>query len=418
VKSSTPHRPSTAGAAAPDPAQEADDFYTSLLARKAGSPFLFSHPEDEKITNLIRLIATVVLDFARPRFEGDPIGELLRPERVVVTTLPQTTVQAVTVWIAPTHAIAVNRGLMLFMYRLARAVSPHVIDRGKDDPPAPPESEAISIIASMIDFMSSPVRAPLVADWATGPREIKTAENLTSAGERFVVSHEIAHIMRRHLIADASRVDPATSTPEDLNNRPLAQEIEADTIGAFLTIESQPDPRPGAVGIVMFLQALRLAEHVGAIVPDGKHPSAVERMETLWATLPARYGEQFATVTSWADQLSDLLTRIGDAALRERQARRGMAQQALSAIFLEHPSQIVARDPVADRTLIDEVRRLYDLAPGAVIDAVVNNLLDQPHLRAVTSPGDEKFRRHRLALFIANSCMAPAVRGALGVGVL
>jgi hypothetical protein len=106
--------------------------------------------------------------------------------------------------------------------------------------------------------------------------------------ERFVVGHEIAHITSRHLRADARKVDPATSTPAEINTRPRAQEIEADVIGAALSIESQPAPRPGAVGIVMFLHALRLAEEVGAIVPDGKHLSAVERKTLLWTTLPQR----------------------------------------------------------------------------------------------------------------------------------
>ena len=264
--------------------------------------------------------------------------------------------------------------------------------------------------------MSSPVRAPLVPDWPSGPREIKTAENLTTAGERFVVSHEIAHIIRRHLIADASDVDTTTTTPHDLDNRPLLQEIEADTVGAVLSIESQPDPRPGAVGIVMFLHSLRLAESVGAIVPDGKHPSALERMQTLWEALPQRYGAQAATVTSWADQLNTLLTRLGDAALRERQARRRTASRALNTIFKEHPSQPGARNLAADRTMIGEVQRLYDIAPGAVIDAVAGNLADDPQLRAIALSKGDKFRRHRLALFIAHHCMAVPVTCGPGHG--
>jgi hypothetical protein len=414
---STRANSSHATTAPPNAADEATNFYASLLSKSASTPFLISHSEDAKITNLIKLIANDVLEHVRPRFERDPIGELLRPERLVVTTMPHATVQAATVWMSSTHAIAVNRGLMLFMYRLARAVSPHIISRGQDDPPAPPESQAISIIASLIDFMSSPVRAPLVPDWPAAPREVKTAENLTTAGERFVISHEIAHIMCRHLIADARDVDPATTTAEDLDHRPMDQEIEADTIGAAISIDSHPNPRAGAVGIVMFLHTVRLAESVGAIVPDGKHPSAIERLETLWDVLPRRYGAQFAAVTSWADELSALLTRLSDAALRERQGRRRRARRTMTTIFRDHPSQIVRRNAAADRTLIADVQRLYDIAPGAVIEAVAGNLLDAPQLQRITSSTSDQFRRHRLALFIAHHCMAAPVRAALGMSL-
>ena len=86
--------------------------------------------------------------------------------------------------------------------------------------------------------MASPARAPLLEDWPTGPREVRTADNIAQAAERFVVSHEIGHILRRHLIADSSKVDVSKSRVEDLDERPSGQEIEADTIGAMLSIES------------------------------------------------------------------------------------------------------------------------------------------------------------------------------------
>ena len=117
---------SRASAATRDAARDSANFYASLLATGDSSPFLLSHPEDAKITNLIKLIATEVLEYVRPRFERDPLGELLRPEHVVVTTMPHATVQAVTVWVAPKHAIVVNLGLMLFMYRLGSSrLTPH-----------------------------------------------------------------------------------------------------------------------------------------------------------------------------------------------------------------------------------------------------------------------------------------------------
>jgi hypothetical protein len=408
-------------------AQKADDFYIRLLSKGAVSPVLLTSPYDREMRQIIQVIAEGVLDFARPPLEDEEIGELLRPERVVITTIPQATVQALTTWMDPIHAIAVNQGLMLFMYRVARALSPHVITRTGGDPPAPPESEAVSHIASLIDWISSSARAPLMQDWPTGQREIRTAENLTTAGERFVVSHEIAHIMRRHLIVDVGQGDTSQLSLQELDTRPYEQEVEADTIGAVLAIESMPgqniDPRAGAVGIVMFLHSLRLAEEVGAIVADGNHPSARDRLATLQAGLPDRYGSDFVPLTSWADQLSDLMDRLGEEALRERETRRMKAAASIDRVFREHPAtQGPDRDLGADKAMLDEVLALLATAPSAILEAVAENLLDaegyKAALSATASPGEllwnDRWRRHTIAHFIARY-MPTNVRATLGV---
>jgi hypothetical protein len=408
-------------------AQKADDFYIELLSKGATSPVLLSSPYDKGMRQIIQAITNGVLDFARPPLKDEDIGELLRPERVVITTIPQATVQALTTWMDPVHAIAVNQGLMLFMYRVARALSPHVITRTGSDPPAPPESEAVSHIASLIDWISSPARAPLMQDWPTGQREIRTAENLTTAGERFVVSHEIGHIMQRHLIVDVGQVDTSQLSLQELDTRPYEQEIEADTIGAMLTIESMPkqkiDPRAGAVGIVMFLHSLRLAEEVGAIVADGNHPSASDRLATLQGALPDRYGSDFTTLTSWADQLSDLMNRLGDEALRERNRRRKKAAAHMDRVFREHPVALgPGRDFDADKAMLDEVLALLATAPSAVLEAVADNLLDAEEYKAAVSASasptellwNDRWRRHTIAHFIARY-MPPNVRATLGV---
>src|SRR5262249_10378808 len=324
---------------------------------------------------------------------------------------------------------------MLFMYRVARALAPHIIKRGPDDPPASPESEAVSIIATLIDWMSSPVRAPLIQDWPAGQREIRTAENMAIAGERFVVSHEVSHIVLRHLIVDTSKVDRSKLTLHDLNNRPREQEIEADVVGAFMStesmIEQQLDPRAGVVGIMLFLQSLRLAEEVGAIISDRKHPSASVRLSVLWQRLPDRWGPQFAYLTSWADQLSDLIGRVGNAALHERNERRQKAVAYMDRIFREHPwMQRPDRNLALDKAMLDETLDLLQTAPSAVLEAVDDNLLDADEYGAALKasadyllnedksrtlgPKGDRARRHSIAHFFARY-MPDNVRTVLGV---
>lgn len=80
-------------------------------------------------------------------------------------TIPPANFQALTVWVAPCHAIAVNRVLRLYLYRIARALAEQYIVRGPEDSPAPEESERSGIMATILDWMASKVRAPLVDDW-------------------------------------------------------------------------------------------------------------------------------------------------------------------------------------------------------------------------------------------------------------
>jgi hypothetical protein len=138
---------------------------------------------------IIQQIADSVLAYVRRRARSD-LAQLLVPERILVRTMPHAKVQAMTVWADPVHAIVVNRGLMLFVYRVARAIAPHMIVRGPQDPSPPPEGDTVGIITQLVDWLSSPVNAPIAEDWPAGPREIRTAENIATASERFVLSHE------------------------------------------------------------------------------------------------------------------------------------------------------------------------------------------------------------------------------------
>jgi hypothetical protein len=408
--------------------QDPEDFYLKLLTRGKPTSVVFSSPDDDgSLKKLIQTLSDNILDYIRTQSQTNDLDPLFLPERVVVTTIPQATVQALTVWIDPVHSIAVNYGLMLFVYRVARALAPHIITRTADDPPAPPESEAVSIIATLIDWMASPARAPLIEDWPTGQREVRTAENIAVAAERFVVSHEIAHIARQHLIADSSKIDPSNAKPEDLDNRPFEQEIEADVIGAMLSIDSMRvqglDPRAGCVGVVMFLEILRLAEEVGAIVADEKHPPAEIRLQTVWEALPQRYGKDSPVLMSWANQMAQLITRIGDLARAERITRREETVKYMDKIFREYPAtQGTHRDLRADQAMLNETLTRLRTSPSAVLEAIAANLLDADQYRALAdakrSPDalykDDRGRRHSIAHFLGRY-LPERVRPALGI---
>lgn len=406
----------------PDP----EDFFLKLLTRGKPTSFMFGSPFDEGLKTIIQAQSDNILDYIRSHSQTKDLDPSCIPERVVVTIIPQATVQALTVWIEPVHSIAVNQGLMLFVYRVARALAPHIIIRTATDPPAPPESEAVSIIATLIDWMASPARAPLIEDWPTGQREVRTANNIALAAERFVVSHEIAHIALRHLIADSSKLDSSRANLEDLDERPLEQEIEADVVGAAVSIESLPkefDPRGGAVGVVMFLQTLRLAEKVGAIIADSKHPPADLRLQTLWQALHQRYGKDSQVLLSWANEMAELITRIGDLAMAERTRRREKAVQYMDKLFREHPAAGGPdRDIRSDKAMLEETLKQLRTSPSAVLEAIAGNLITADQYLTVAGAKqsaralyeDDRVRRHTIAHFLGRY-LPDNVRPVLGI---
>lgn len=407
-----------------DTPERVDDFYTRLLTRGDAQKVEIGAPENDPVAFIIATIADSVLAYARPAFQGSEIAPLLEADRVVVRTIPPAGVQAVTVWVAPQHAVALNRGLALFLYRLARAFTPHVIVRGPEDSPAPPESDAAENIATLLDWMASPVRAPLMDDWPVGQREKRTAENYTTAAERFVLTHEIAHILDRHLIADSAKVDVAQVSPLELDMRPIEQEIAADVTGASLTVESMAnddiDPRAGVVGMHFFFQALGLAERVGAVVVDDAHPPADARLDVCDAAILERYGP--GAVPVGAQQTDELVGRLASEALVVRDRRLRVATARIDELLQTTPWSLRRHDPARDVVLLDEVLSLMSKAPSAVMEALDSNLLDPEafkHLVAgASSPleleQNDAWRRHQIAHFIARNSPRQ-VKQALGV---
>jgi hypothetical protein len=244
------------------------------------------------------------------------------------------------------------------------------------------------------------------------------------------VAHEVGHIVLRHLISDGARADPAETGLDQLDERPYQQEVDADVFGSSVSVESMNeqniDPRAAVVGIVVFLRALQLAEVVGAIVPGATHPDAALRLGITRAALAEGYPNQVGILSSWADQMDELLLRVGQAALDERETRRAAAAAHLDRIFRDYPAtNRPERDLAADKAMLDGVLALLDTAPGAVLDAITANLLDTDGYvataRSADSPADlatdDRWRRHSIAHFLGRY-LPPQVREGIGISAL
>jgi len=380
----------------------------------------------DAIEPVIRQIAGDLLSWAAGRVREGGVAERLHADRIVVTVIPPVKVQAMTVWAAPVHVIAVNSGLIAFVYKLARAIAPHMVKLKPDDPPRPTESETAGRVATLVDWMSSVVATPRSGDWPVSATEKRWAANAAMAAELFVLSHELGHIVRGDAILDVDQVDASQLAPERPDQRPLDQEVGADVAGLFFTIESLTDrgldPRAGMMGIEMFLLSAMLAEAVGAIRIDDTHQAAAERLSLIRHMIHEKYGEVAAKITKPADELGELMGRLGPMALVERDRRCAAIAQEMDRIFSDFPFRFPIRgDRQAEYALLKHVRDLLKDTPSVVLTAISGNLLGPAGYAELLSSAsidsldeNDRWRRHQLAHFLARN-MPLDVRSALGV---
>ena len=409
---------------------QAEDFFAKLLSKGDSIPIEPQEPADA-VEPIIRQNADDLFSWAAGRLrDGKREGKVakrLHADRIVVRVIPPVKVQAMTVWAAPVHVIAVNSGLIAFVYKLARAIAPHMVTLKPNDPPRPAQSETASRVATFIDWISSLAATPRSGDWPVSASEKLWAANTAMVAERFVLSHELGHIFRGDVILDVAQADTSHLTPEHCDQRPLAQEIEADVAGMFFTIESIIDrgihPGAGMMGIEMFLQSVRLAEAVGAIRTDDTHQPAAERLSLIRYAIHEKYGEVAAKITQAADELGELMSWLGPLALLERDRRCAATAQEMEAIFSNFPFRFpISRDMPAEYALLEHVIELLQDTPSVVLTAINGNLLELAELtqlEACASSVDslienDRWRRHQLAHFLARN-MPLDVRSALGV---
>jgi hypothetical protein len=284
-------------------------------------------------------------------------------------------------------------------------------------------------MAPVLDWMASPVRAPLISeDWEINDREKRTAEHYTTAAERFVICHELAHVVLHDSIAELPDDNLPDVELESFDTRAMTEEFMADRWATRLVLDSMHadglDVRAAAVGIHYFLEALEAAETVGAITADEAHPPARDRLALCHAALEERFGDRSAYVQSWALELHRLLLRLLGPAYMWREVGRKMSRARMDRIFAQAPWPLppVAPDPTVDPAATME-HFLRD-SPSGVIDSIAANLLDAdayaqliPAGSAPDADGNDAWRRHQLACFLALQT-PQQVQDALGVHAL
>lgn len=224
--------------------------------------------------------------------------------------------------------IALYEGYSTIIYSFARTLASTFImspsDGGEKTPATvTPDDAAISLFDLLRHqvFVGVPVqkREPI-----THPHGI-LAFKLVDMAEKFVYSHEIAHILLNHDVK-SERHDLAVAFEDGSEIAPSVQEeTDADLLGWTLLIRvflpedgeiSIGDLQMAYAGTRLFLRVLNLLERARNVSLSGSHPPTVDRLECIRIAGESAAEEShvpFETLKAIDDAMQDAMARVEQA---------------------------------------------------------------------------------------------------------
>lgn len=189
--------------------------------------------------------------------------------------------------------IALYEGYSIIIYSFARTLastftmSPN--DSSEETRPILTSEDAVTSLFGLLRhhmFVGAPIqdREPV-----TSPHAL-LAYRLTDMAEKFVYSHEIAHILLDHDLRSGRYSLATTTENSSVDETSVQDEIDADVQGWYLMLHvllpsdgilSPTDLQMAYAGTRLFLRILQLLEHVENISPSGTHPPAAKRLESI-----------------------------------------------------------------------------------------------------------------------------------------
>jgi hypothetical protein len=332
-------------------------------------------PQEEALREILEVVGRL----------GDPAVDPAELAQMRFLSIPEVSMNAYALRQTDgATAVIFSQGLLVLMLSFVRAmaalfVPPQFWGEGAQEV----EPDAIAVeVARQLSWASSRARRPdgVVLHVPSGTQNI--AFHLAGFAERFVLCHELAHVVAGHLESPENAPPMASATSPRLqvvSSASWQQEFDADEVGlrALLELSSESGASRGMLyaGAELFLHVLGLLEQFAGLPVSTTHPPAAQRRARLRAQ--AESGLVPAAEFGFAFALDEAVERIrapvlarSEHRLDEHGVRRGDALKARVRTLLDRYSTTKpAKHP--DYVGFDrEVRRLLIESPAATLDGL------------------------------------------------
>ncbi len=360
-------------------------------------------PEGKSAAKAVTGLEATVKWQAGSIIDGLP-GEVRRrlsPDRLVVKAMPSVYLNAVTVRARDgSYVVVMNVGLMMFLYKFARAVTAQ-LGSGGSTAPVPLETTVVRV-AGLLDWATSPAMTPRSADWPIPRDAVQAAEHCAQFAERYALCHEFAHILGEHFTEGRNRFLAVDGIGIPAVETTAQREFEADMVGLDLLMRSAVDDGPTLrrcyLGCELFLSALVLYESI--LGPAEGYPPASSRLDLVRQHVDRAAP---AGLRAIADHYGTVITALLQQVPEVVRSQRAMVGMHTQFYFNRHATEGDERR--SQREFFEWGERFMRRSPGAVL-GVIERELRNARVDSSGAITREGLRRWNLAHSFANNLPA------------
>jgi len=324
--------------------------------------------------------------------------------------------------------IVLNRGLLTFLYEVARAISTRFVAQDSDGnrpygESIPDFEETCRWIAEIFAWYKG-VGRPAAFDFPVHPAQIMFAGNLAIYAEEFVVSHEMAHFFAGHVKSVLNTREHIGYLPKEIPLSGWEQEFEADCVG-LRVLWGRNDPTlqreylDAYTGADFFLQVMSLFEELAEIHPTESHPPSRLRLDRLrdYAKSLCVNDDSWSNLFEHSQVLECLFAKVRNTLLEpspeqvERAKQKAeMAQEKLEQILEAYAGGVVPNYLYFDREVVNMFSEYPSDAVCAAIAASIDRI--EQHLETLHNQNTPQldrlsFQKWKLLIHLLNLTPLP-----------
>jgi hypothetical protein len=320
-----------------------------------------------------------------------------------------------------TAAIVFSSAMYHFLRQYTRAIATFAALPGGELSEQWPAAR--SAMSSTVDWACAPASTSRFPDFAITPRQERRAQALLDPTLRFVLCHEMAHVMAGHLEEQEGWIEEVT-----IENLQAKQKMEriADQLGLTMLARSLSGSMPVAdqlAGPLCFLESTSLLRLGLMLMADPDmppapgqregpelrtHPPYLERILRLMGIAKEMYGD---TAVSIMDEMHGNLSDLNGELIEQVQRQQDeVASEVAQIVNWEVQARYEAcsprnlRQPLAlEPGVIDHLKRLLDRSPTGML-TTLRSLVRETSRRDTIS---HRELRHTIIRAISQEVLTP-----------